>query len=247
MVFSARSARLVSLFAGTRLHMLLASEFSEADCMKWGIDVRESSKTHRVFKDISPILNRLEQEPEFAIQDLRWNSISFGMVTLTSGLESFLQEVVTVCLRCSSALRKKAFAQYKISALELEESRSIDEIRLFHIDIIANENTSGAMFSKKFKKALQFLNLPNSLMDKQSIEFLDSIWKVRNRLAHEHHAAIKELVIVFDSKQMELRRLSNKTEYLEFVLEFCAVFRDVIENLIAFDQIAWDEWSPKAE
>ena len=245
-MISACSARLLSLLAGTRLQVLLASEFSEANCAAWGASVRIASSSHGVAADVAPILIRLENEPAFAVQDLRWNAATSGIIAFTSAVEYFLEDLVSLCLRRNSGLRKKAFAQYKILALELEESQSVDQIKLRHIDIIANNNTSGALLSHKFTKTVSFLDVTPACLNKDLKASLDSIWKLRNRLAHENHATIKQLTVIHNNGNLVLTRIHTKADYLQFALDLCETFGMAVQCLDQFNQASLTKWPADA-
>lgn len=245
-MISACSARLLSLIAGTRLQVLLPSEFSEANCSAWGANVRIAASSHNVASDVAPILDRLEGEPAFAVQNLRWNAATIGIVAFTSAVEYFLQDLVSLCLRRNSGLRRKAFASHTIPALELEELQALNQIKLRHIDILANENSSGSLLSHKFTKTKRFLDITTKALSSDHKDTLDSIWKLRNRLAHENHGTINKLTIVRATGDFELSREHSKEEYVQFALNLCEAFEHAMQFFNTFDQASLAKWPADA-
>jgi hypothetical protein len=241
-MLSACTARLLTLLAGTRLQVLLPSEFSESNCVDWGANVRIAASSHSVAGDIAPILDRLENEPAFAVQDLRWSAATSGIIAFTSAVEYFLQDLVSLCLRRNSGLRKKAFATFQIPALDLENFQTVDQIKLRHIDIIANANTKGDLLSNKFKKTAHFLDITTVKLDSDIKESLDSIWKLRNRFAHANHRSIERLAVTRSGRDSLLLRTSNKEEYTQFALDLCEIFGLAVHFLDTFDQASLTNW-----
>jgi hypothetical protein len=231
---------------GTRLQLLLASQFSERNCSAWGASVRTACSSHRIAADVAPILRRLENEPEFAVQDLRWNAATSGIIAFTSAVEYFLQDLVSLCLRRNSGLRKKAFASHNIPALELEEFQTVNQIKLRHIDILADDTTSGALLSHKFKKTARFLDIAAVSLSNDLTSSLDSIWKLRNRFAHENHKTIKQLTVTRNTGDIVLARTHTKDDYLHFALDLCEAFGLAVEFLNKFDQASLAKWPADA-
>ena len=243
-MISACSARLLSLIAGTRLQLLLPCEFSKANCSAWGKNVRIAASAHSVASDVVPILDHLEKEPAFAVQYLRWNAAISGIIAFTSAVEYFLQDLVSLCLRRNSGLRKKAFASHTIPALELEELQTLPQIKLRHIDILANKNTSGALMSHKLKKTQRFLDINTVSLSNDLKDCLDSIWKLRNRFAHENHGTINKLTVTRSIGDIVLAREHNKDEYVQFALDLCETFGLTVQFLNTFDQTSLTKWPP---
>ncbi|MDX2008310.1 MAG: hypothetical protein SFU83_23950 [Meiothermus sp.] len=223
----------------------MSSEFTEANCKEWGLNVSDALQSHQVLEKVAPILGRLEKEPEFALEYLRWSFVSQGIIAFTSGVEFFLQDIVKLCLIRNSNLRRKGFADLSISALDLEEMPTLDEVKLKYIEILANQHTSGKLFSHKYKKSKQFLGIRDTNIDESLCASLDSIWEVRNQIAHENQAAMAELKIKLGNGLIKYSGSLNKSQYQQFTIHMCTVFDDAVVHLEELDKRSLEIWPAK--
>lgn len=250
-MISACSARILSLFSGLRLLILLSNEITGEECLFWANKAIENPSL-QVFKDkVGPITNALS-DFGFAEQLIKTNMLNSAILAFTSSVEFYLQDIVVLCLQRNSSLRKQAFANYEISGKELEEFSSINDIKRKHFRLIASSQTSGALFSEKIKKAQKFLGVKGLMIDKQLLQSLDSLWELRNRLAHHNHGSIKEYSFLYKNTEQILPRPCARIEYQSFITPLCVMLEEAVEWLILFDKETLEKWTatdfiPRAE
>lgn len=196
--------------------------------------------------DISPILKRLSNESGFALSDLRHNAISSGIIGYTSAIEYYLQDVIELCLRRNVGLRKKGFSGISISALELEKHTETKKIKRFLIKTLSSENSKGALFSDKLKKASSFLSIEPTIVPAAVVKSLDSIWRLRNRFAHENQISIDQYEILVKGNGSVLSRDAAKNEYFKFIVDLVKVIEEANDYLYIFDQKVLTKWSADA-
>jgi len=241
-MISACSARIISNFSGIRLLTILSNEITGEECVSWA-KKSLGNPDFLVFKEhLEPITNTLDDRIDFAEQLIKCNILNSVILSITSSVEFYLHDIVTLCLRRNSSLRKQAFANYTISGKELEEFISLNEIKRKHFDIIATSQTSGSLFSEKIKKTKTFLGLKNHPLDNQLLKSLESIWELRNKLAHSNHNFIKEFSFWHKNSEIKLSKDYSRAEYQNFITSLCLVLEDLLAWIVSFDKVAREKW-----
>ncbi|HVU93701.1 MAG TPA: HEPN domain-containing protein [Puia sp.] len=242
-MISASSARLLSFSSGLRLQLMISTQFKTEECLAWGRSLEPILKKDVSLPDITPILERLLTEPEFALDDLRHNTIASGIVGYTSSIEYYLQDIIELCLKRNSGLRKKGLSGIQLPALELEHYSDTKSIKSKLIKSLSSENSKGALFSNKFKKISSFLSLRDALVDADVIKSLDSLWSMRNKFAHENQATLKSYSIYSTAGEISLSRQVSAEEYTKFIFELVKIIDRSNDSLFIVDQMALQKWS----
>lgn len=241
-MISACAARLFSLLSGTRLQILLASQFTAQDCKAWGRAVIALSSDHPIHSSVSPILQRTIEEPDSAASQMRWNAVVSATLSFTAGVEYFIQDIIRLCLIRNSGLRKKGFKDCQISGLELEQIENLEELKLKQISTIADKKTKGALFTEKHKRAHSFLDLSIEI-DTTLAASLDSLWAMRNRLAHENHSSVREFRISTISGDIRITQDVDPASYVSFAMDYCELLTEGANYLRSFDEAALTKWT----
>ena len=245
-MFSACAARLMSLFAGVRMQLLFSTQYTAGECLTWADGVLESTSEHSIGQVVAPILNRAAEEPEFAVEQQKWMALVSGVISFTSAVEYFLQDLIILCLQRNAGLRKHAFSRCQVEALELEEPGDVDAIRARLIRSLADQNSGGPMFTSKLKKTRSFLRLKTERINRELGGALDDIWRLRNRLAHENHIAIGSVVIGASERKLELitrppsagAKAFDVDAYTAFVIGLCELMQEAVDFLRTVDDEA---------
>lgn len=242
MLHSACFTRVGSTIAVLRLQLLLSTQFTEQECLGWGSSLWGDVQESDIFKTVEPILNRLVSEPEFALGDLRHGAIASGILTFTSAVEYYLKDVILLSLRRHSGLRKEALKGFSIPALDLEKFDNLNDIKLKYFDSLSSEHSKGGLFSNKIKKASSFLSVDEKVFDKEILTKVDSVWALRNRMAHQNQVTIKEYQVNGIGDGSKITREATKADYSKFILGLVSVVNDTVERIGIWDQSVMTKW-----
>lgn len=245
-MFSACFARLATSVAGLRLQFLLSTQYNVEECHKWGTLLNDQMSPHQESYGVESILEKLLNEPQFALSDLLHNAVSSGIIGFTSAFEFYLKDIIALCLKRSSSLRKQAFSKFEIKALDLEAFASLDEIKGKYIESLSSEHCKGGLFTDKIKKASSFLSVDYKLFDKTSLLELDSIWSLRNNLAHNNSAKIENYIINIgiDKAQVKVDKNFEKGSYIAFVGNIVMIINRALEIVKRWEEAILEKWAP---
>lgn len=241
-MISACSAKMLTLNSGIRLQLIMSCAITNEDCQKWSNTIKDDSSFDVLMPELKPIIDRIDQESSFAVHLVKRNTVISSILAFTSSLEFFLKDIVGLCLIRNSSLRKKAFSNYKISATDLEKYHTIDQIKKVHIEAISNLQTSGSLFIPKFRKMSKFLGLKDNSDNTKLLKSLDSIWELRNRLAHTNHNSIPDFSFVYGETRFQLHNEITSFDYNLFIINLCSLFADAIDYLVKIDSDALLKW-----
>ena len=242
MPFSGPYASYLTTVSILRLQLMISTQFTDQECLDWEkslrIDLAETN--FEIVND--EILGRLKEAQFFILNELRLSSISSAVINFTSTTEHYIKDMIELSLKRNSSLRKKAFSNYKISALELEEDLSLNDIKKRIFKIISAEQSKGELFSMKFKKATSFLSIGNFTAQTELFKSLDSLWKLRNKIAHSNKGFIKVFEISTPKGLIILNNEPQKKEYLNFSISLLEIIDDFTKYLKEWDSTVLEKW-----
>ncbi|TDN79362.1 hypothetical protein DET49_13825 [Salegentibacter sp. 24] len=224
------------------LQLMISTQFTDQECLDWEKSLRIDLEKANTAIVTDPITERLKDAPLFLLNELRLSSISTAIINFTSTTEHYIKDILELSLQRNDGLRKKAFSNCNISALELEEFESIDEIKKKLFKSISSENSKGQLFSNKFKKANSFLNIKSHNNGSNIFQNLDSIWRLRNKIAHSNTGFLKKLEINTNSGTKVLNKEPEKDEYLNFSIEFLKIIDEFTKFLKKWDNSVLVKW-----
>ena len=94
----------------------------------------------------------------------------------------------------------------------------------------------------KFKKATSFLSIEKSSAQNELFKSLDSIWGVRNKIAHSNKGFIKEIEIYTQNELIILTNEPQKKEYLYFSIALLKIIDDFTKYLKEWDFKVLEKW-----
>ncbi|QXP62757.1 HEPN domain-containing protein [Polaribacter sp. HaHaR_3_91] len=241
-ILSAPYARLIGTISSLNLQLLISTQFSEQDCLNWEQSLRDDLGNLKSKLKVDSILKRLSNSPVFMLDELRMSSIDSTIITYTSSIELFIREIIDLSLRRNSSLRKKAFSKVQISALELENKTELNEIKNDLFKTLSIEHSKGQLLSEKLKRASKFLSISKSSTKDILINDIDSIWKLRNSIAHSNDG--NKTIYEFTSNNIKktIGGYSTKEEYLNFTTELLEPMNAFFDFLEEWQNEVLDKW-----
>lgn len=239
-MFSACIARLIATYSGLKLQAIINAQIDENNCLEWGNKISKE-KYFKKIKSIHPIHNRLIEEPAFMVGELHYNSIKSLVINFSSTLEFYLKDSIRLNMMRNYSLLKKALIESKqiIDPKDIVEINDIDQIRLKYIYNISEHICSGELWKNKFKKYIKLLSLPNDLYEDAINNKIDSIWKMRNDIAH---ANSNGLLLVYRQNTYKYDSNISTEEYTQFALLFIELVDEVIDFLSKVDRLSLKKW-----
>ena len=214
-MLSASYARLGSELSGLKLQAIISGQIDANNCLEWGEKISKADYFDEI-KSVYPIHDRLIKEPNFMLSKLYYNSLKSLIISFSATLEFFLKDSMQLNMMRNYSLLKKGLIESKqvIDPKDIVDIDDIELVRLKYIKNISNNMCSGEMWSGKFKKYVKFLSLPNNLLGETINKKIDSIWKMRNDIAH---ANINILSINYNGTIHKFGADINAEQYTEFV------------------------------
>lgn len=239
-MFSACLARLITTFSGLKLQAIINAQIDEKNCLEWGNKISSANYFSEI-ASVHPIHNRLVNEPKFMVSELYYNSIRSLIISFSSTLEFFLKDNTRLNMMRNYSLLKKGLMETKqvIDPKDIVEINDIELVRLKYINTISSVVCSGELWSNKLKKYIKFLNLPNDLCSQGIHKKIDSIWKVRNDIAHGN---TQILSLSYDEITYKYGTDVNEAEYTQFALLFIKLVDETIEFLSEVDKMSLEKW-----
>ena len=239
-MFSACYARLATNISGNRLQLLTSYQINKDTCYELGNRLKKDKKLLVNIPTVEPILKRLTLEPQFMVGMVQHNSIITGVIKLTSSLEFFLNDLVSLCMVRNNSLLKKGLKDIQINPFDIVEMDDLNKIREKYIGIITQDKCKGELWSKKLKRVCSFLEVSDKYYADSLNKAVDSIWMMRNTIAHGNS---NRLVFVKDDVMYEHLEVSKEDEYIRFIEPFISIM-DKLENLMEkLDLEALNKWS----
>lgn len=226
-----------------KYQLLIATQYKPEECQVWGNALIDLSKNNQYFPNVKGIMEKLVKEPDFALQDIRFNTIVSTIFALTSAYEHYLKEVILDCMSRSKSLRLKGLSDRTISARLLEENENTVGIKNRLLTEVATEHSKGGLFSNKFTKVCKYLEVEVTALEKRIQDNLDSIWELRNILGHTSHETIQEINLKYYNGNLQLKKRHSSDEYFDFILPFLDIFNDCLPQLMAFDSKLFLTWN----
>ena len=180
--------------------------------------------------------------------NLRQNILNFPplptpIMSFSSTTEYFIKDIIQLCLQRSSKLRMHAFSQFEISALMLENNKSIDEIKLHLVQRLSSTYSKGGSFKDKITKASTFLILDNGWQEKQLFKALDSIFTMRNHIAHNNTDFLETIELQSNEGPLSIKRSSSSEEFTNFTIKFVEILNEAYAYLIKWDKQCLIRWN----
>ena len=241
-ILSGPYARLIGAISSLNLQLLISTQFSDEDCLNWEQSLRIDLKNLKATLEINPILERLSNSPIFMLDALRLSLIDSTIITYTSSIELFIREIIDLSLRRNSSLRKKAFNKIQISAIELENKIELNEIKNDLFKTLSIEHSKGQLLSEKLKRASNFLSVSKSSAKTNLLKDIDSIWKLRNSIAHSNdgHKTVYEFTL--NNIKRTISENASKEEYLNFTTELLEPINSFFDFLEEWQHEVLDKW-----
>lgn len=129
-----------------------------------------------------------------------------------------------------------------IDPKDIIEINDIEQIRLKYIYNISEHVCSGELWKNKFKKYIKLLSLPNDLCEDAINNKIDSIWKVRNDIAHVNSHG---LLLIYSENAYKYDSNISEKEYTQFALLFIELVDEVIAFLSKVDKLSLQKWEAK--
>lgn len=175
------------------LQLLLSNQVTKENCNAWA---DELLKNPTVTDVISPLMEKWLKDSVtggiLAFTNFRLQVIASVLISFTATVEHFLKDCMIEYMRRNKGLREQSFrikdgsfdASNFFSPEHLEKFDHIERAKKFVMHKLASHFTKGGLFSSKFKRVARFLNLdPHSRQDLLKSS-MDSIWTLRNTVAH---------------------------------------------------------------
>lgn len=241
-MLSACQARWISNLAGNRLQLITSCQIDKENWYVWGSQLKKNEELLGVIPKVKPILERLVSEPEFMVGMVHHNSIITGVIKLTSSFEYFLNDLVSLCMMRNYGLLKKGLSDIQINPVDIVEFNEIKELRYKYIEIITQDKCKGELWSKKLKRVCSFLGLSNKYFSSPINNTIDSIWKMRNVIAHGDSRKL-----VFDNNGLLIEHTENSTseEYIKFITVFIKIADELEELMRDLDRETLEKWVAK--
>ena len=235
-MLSASYARLGSELSGLKLQAIISGQIDANNCLEWGEKISKADYFDEI-KSVYPIHDRLIKEPNFMLSKLYYNSLKSLIISFSATLEFFLKDSMQLNMMRNYSLLKKGLIESKqvIDPKDIVDIDDIELVRLKYIKNISNNMCSGEMWSGKFKKYVKFLSLPNNLLGETINKKIDSIWKMRNDIAH---ANINILSINYNGTIHKFGADINAEQYTEFALFFIKLLDETLSFVEKVDKLS---------
>lgn len=239
-MLSASYARLGSKLSGLKLQAIISGQIDANNCLEWGEKISKADYFDEI-KSVYPIHDRLIKEPNFMLSKLYYNSLKSLIISFSATLEFFLKDSMQLNMMRNYSLLKKGLIESKqvIDPKDIVDIDDIELVRLKYIKNISNNMCSGEMWSGKFKKYVKFLSLPNNLLGETINKKIDSIWKMRNDIAH---ANINILSINYNGTIHKFGADINAEQYTEFALFFIKLLDETLSFVEKVDKLSLEKW-----
>lgn len=240
MLPSACLARLILTCSGLKLQAILNAQIDKSNCLEWGNKISKAEYFEKV-ESIFPIHGRLIEEPDFMVSYLLYNSIKSLVINFTSALEFYLKDSMRLNMMRNYSLLKKALAESKqeIAPNDIVDINDIEQLRSKYIYIISDKICSGELWKNKFKKYIKLLSLPNDLGTEEINNKIDSIWRMRNDIAH---ANSHRLSLNYSQTTYTYNSSVSTEDYTQFALLFIGLVDEVIAFLSKTDALSLQKW-----
>lgn len=238
-MFSACYARLVTNFSGNRLQLLTSYQINKDTCFELGDRLKKDKKLLANIPTVKPILDRLTVESQFMVGMVQHNSIITGVIKLTSSLEYFLNDLVSLCMIRNNSLLKKGLKDIQINSFDIVDMDDLNKIREKYIEIIAQDKCKGELWSRKLKRVCSFLEVSEKYYADSLNKAIDSIWMMRNVIAHGNS---NRLVFTKDDVMYEHLEVSREDEYIRFIEPFISVMDKLEKMMEKLDAEALKKW-----
>ena len=239
-MLSASYARLGSELSGLKLQAIISGQIDANNCLEWGEKISKADYFDEI-KSVYPRHDRLIKEPNFMLSKLYYNSLKSLIISFSATLEFFLKDSMQLNMMRNYSLLKKGLIESKqvIDPKDIVDIDDIELVRLKYIKNISNNMCSGEMWSGKFKKYVKFLSLPNNLLGETINKKIDSIWKMRNDIAH---ANINILSINYNGTIHKFGADINAEQYTEFALFFIKLLDETLSFVEKVDKLSLEKW-----
>ena len=239
-MLSASYARLGSELSGLKLQAIINGQIDANNCLEWGEKISKADYFDEI-KSIYPIHDRLIKEPNFMLSKLYYNSLKSLIISFSATLEFFLKDSMQLNMMRNYSLLKKGLIESKqvIDPKDIVDIDDIELVRLKYIKNISDNMCSGEMWSGKFKKYVKFLSLPNNLLGETINKKIDSIWKMRNDIAH---ANTNILSINYNGAIHNFGADINAEQYTEFALFFIKLLDETLSFVEKVDKLSLEKW-----
>ena len=239
-MLSASYARLCSELIGLKLQAIISGQIDANNCLEWGEKISKADYFDEI-KSVYPIHDRLIKEPNFMLSKLYYNSLKSLIISFSATLEFFLKDSMQLNMMRNYSLLKKGLIESKqvIDPKDIVDIDDIELVRLKYIKNISNNMCSGEMWSGKFKKYVKFLSLPNNLLGETINKKIDSIWKMRNDIAH---ANTNILSINYNGTIHKFGADINAEQYTEFALFFIKLLDETLSFVEKVDKLSLEKW-----
>ena len=238
-MFSACYARLVTNFSGNRLQLLTSYQINKDTCFELGDRLKKDKKLLANIPTVKPILDRLTVESQFMVGMVQHNSIITGVIKLTSSLEYFLNDLVSLCMIRNNSLLKKGLKDIQINSFDIVDMDDLNKIREKYIEIIAQDKCKGELWSRKLKRVCSFLEVSEKYYADSLNKAIDSIWMMRNVISHGNS---NRLVFTKDDVMYEHLEVSREDEYIRFIEPFISVMDKLEKMMEKLDAEALKKW-----
>lgn len=239
-MLSASYARLGSELSGLKLQAIISGQIDANNCLEWGEKISKADYFDEI-KSVYPIHDRLIKEPNFMLSKLYYNSLKSLIISFSATLEFFLKDSMQLNMMRNYSLLKKGLIESKqvIDPKDIVDIDDIELVRLKYIKNISNNMCSGEMWSGKFKKYVKFLSLSNNLLGETINKKIDSIWKMRNDIAH---ANTNILSINYNGTIHKFGADINAEQYTEFALFFIKLLDETLSFVEKVDKLSLEKW-----
>lgn len=239
-MLSACLARLGTACSGLKLQAIINAQIDENNCREWGNRISKADYFAEI-KSVHPIHNRLIEEPQFMVSELYYNAIKSLVINFSASLEFFLKDSMRLNMMRNYSLLKKGLIESKqsVNPIDIVEINDIEQVRLKYINNISNIMSSGELWSNKIKKYIKFMDLPNNLYAEVINKEIDSIWKMRNDIAH---ANTRILSLNYGEVTHKYGTGISVDEYTQFALLFTKLVDDTMTFLSKVDKLSLAKW-----
>ncbi|MGE6352923.1 hypothetical protein ACQKCJ_03485 [Flavobacterium sp. NPDC079362] len=240
--FSGPFASFWTNISSLNLQLMISTQFTDQECLDWESSLRVDLQKVNSKINSDPIVERLKEAPLFMLNELRSSFISTTIINFTSTTEHYLKDMIELSLQRNSGFRKKAFVNHKMSAIELEENIDLNDIKKRIFKIISAEHSKGPVLSSKFKKASSFLSIKEEIITSEVFTSLDSIWRLRNKIAHSNKGFIKFFEIDSPVGLIKVSSEPEKEDYFYFCISLLKIIDDFTALLNEWDRAVLEKW-----
>ncbi len=239
-MYSACIARLIAKYSELKIQAIITAQIDAKDCLGWTNKLKDEKYFNKI-PSVHPIYNRLIEEPDFIVGELYYSSIKSLIISFSSMLEFYLKDSIKLNMMRNYSLLKKALYDTKqvINPIDIVEINDIELLRLKYISEISDHICSGELWKTKLKKYINLLTLPKHLIENETNNLIDAIWKVRNDIAH---ANTQGVILNYGKNTYKYNSKITVEEYTQFALLFIDLIDKVIAFLSEIDMLALEKW-----